>query len=918
MSPCQRLAAYNASATPTCPLRLAFVFPTALNDNGWSQSLNRGRLHLEQRFTELVDATTVAVQVPEGEHDARQRDKGRTLLLGTPVPETNTYHAAFALLKGLCDEDYDMVFVGSFGYHAQTIDVSNGYAPCRLAINGGRHHTRFVHVGGFHTNELMSTVFVRAYQMRYLAGLVAGAALATPRGQGPRRSSTCVGYIAAFPIPEVMRGINAFSLRCRRAFASCVVKVIWTGSWHAPAAEASAAHFIHHEGACDGLAQHSDTPTSQAAFAQFDGFGIGYNSDSRELGVAGDTVLTSPMLEWGPVFARMVESVLDGSWVDSQQVLDGLAESAVGLASFSPRVARSTIAAVASESQALRAAAGSAAQRHVFCGPLLRRWVFAISNGSHQTGCGGQPVWQRLDPPQHVDLSLYEAADGRALPVGLSVARATDCLSTSALLDSSHDFRARTGCELTPLLPLAPFSDSHVERRARDTRMPCVLTVLEGVELFEPVAGQWGAVHSESSHACFTRGRAVSWPTGDRFYATPLKSEAISCADLQTQLEEGLPVEYMSCHSQPNWALQTFLLTISVFVFFYGVFVCIWIVLSRHHLLLASAQPIYLFSTVAGGVISISAILPIRPIVANQGYLGLVSAIPDQPDGACNYMLWLYCAGFALSTGSLFARLLRAQQTFMQVTSDSSVTPRRFTGPIVVFLVVALELGVLIAFRLLGPAHLYYESDVVEWKVEGPRPDYLRTDPLLSVAYAHSGTCTNSTGTYRSVLVVVAMMHLCLTFVALVLRHRAGDVPRQFLESGPWTTLMLAIHILADIVFITAAIANPVSHDRQPFSSSVLFMCVCTASNPRACVPPMLLRGNAVPVSLPLLTGSSALSYSSRAPRLSSSLHSLGWLRGGPCGGVASSPRQSTARLKRPETVTASPAPSIAPLHCRN
>eukprot|EP00966_Prymnesium_polylepis_P055438 1282140-Prymnesium_polylepis.2 len=223
----------------------------------------------------LVDATTYIENLPEGELVAEQENKGATLLTNTLVPEyfgasnasVNDYFPAFSELKKYCDEDYDLVFTTSYGFMSQTIDVSSGYQPCTVGAAGGvalithadsrchqlvwsgrrvlgvclescaepfapltctgAHATHFVHASGFLTNALTSTVFGKIYQMRYLTGLVAGDALAAPVGSpyATARGKKCVGYVAAFPIPEVQRGINAFALGCKARYSGCIVKV---------------------------------------------------------------------------------------------------------------------------------------------------------------------------------------------------------------------------------------------------------------------------------------------------------------------------------------------------------------------------------------------------------------------------------------------------------------------------------------------------------------------------------------------------------------------------------------------------------------------------------------------------------------------------------------------------------------------
>ena len=102
------------------------------------------------------------------------------------------------------------------------------------------------------TNTQFSSAFAKIYQARYLTGMVAGAA----QKEGTKRSSNCVGYLAAYPIPEVVRGLNAFTLGCLRTNPDCVVKAIYIQTWHDDHIETNAAHFMYDQG-CDIVAQVS-------------------------------------------------------------------------------------------------------------------------------------------------------------------------------------------------------------------------------------------------------------------------------------------------------------------------------------------------------------------------------------------------------------------------------------------------------------------------------------------------------------------------------------------------------------------------------------------------------------------------------------------------------------------------------------
>ena len=238
-------------------------------------------------------------------------------------------------------------------------------------------------------------MFGKIYQMRYLSGIVAGKSLARTNITDPD-STLCVAYIAAFPIPEVQRGINAFTLGCRSVFAACQVKVVWVGTWHSAEIETAAAHFFWQMERCDIITQHSDTTEPQLVYKAYGGSGIGYNSDMRE--IVGDSVLTAPMFNWGPIYEQFVQKSLTSTWRnESMDLWPGAAEGAVKLApGFSPRVEPVTVQHVEQEHAKLRAAYGDAAFHHIFCGPLTKRWAYAYADGTSgpRAKACGNPVWR--------------------------------------------------------------------------------------------------------------------------------------------------------------------------------------------------------------------------------------------------------------------------------------------------------------------------------------------------------------------------------------------------------------------------------------------------------------------------------------------------------------------------------------------
>ncbi|GAB4526791.1 MAG: hypothetical protein Kow0063_01380 [Anaerolineae bacterium] len=305
-----------AEAPPAAeePFKVAFVYVAPIGDLGWTWAHDQGRLMVEEEFGDKVE-TAYIENVPEG-------------------PE------AERVIRDFAQKGYDLIITTSFGYMDPTITVAQEFPD-----------TWFVHISGYKTAENVSTVFGRIYQPRYLSGLVAGAAT----------QSNIIGYVAAFPIPEVIRGINAFTLGVREVNPDAEVRVVWTNTWFGPPEEKEAAEALLAEGA-DVIAQHQDTTEPQKAAADAGAVSIGYDSDMAAF--VGDTVLTSPVWNWGVKYVDIVRRVMEGTY-SSESYWGGLADQVVDLAPLSDRVPDEIKALVEERKSLLASGAWD-----VFCGPI--------------------------------------------------------------------------------------------------------------------------------------------------------------------------------------------------------------------------------------------------------------------------------------------------------------------------------------------------------------------------------------------------------------------------------------------------------------------------------------------------------------------------------------------------------------------
>lgn len=293
------------------PIQVAFVYVAPIGDLGWTWAHDQARLALEEELGDKIE-TAYIENVPEG-------------------PE------ATRVIRDFAQRGFDVIFTTSFGYMDPTAEVAAEFPD-----------TWFVHISGYKTAPNLSTVFGRMYRMRYLSGLVAGSAT----------ESNIIGYVAAFPIPEVIRGINAFALGVRAVNPEAEVRVVWTNTWFDPPTEKEAAEALLDQGA-DVIAQHQDTTEPQKAAADRGAVSIGYDSDMR--GFVGESVLTSPIWNWTPKYLQIVQDVMAGTYETESY----WGSEVVDLAPFSENVPEDVRALVERHREVIESG-----EADVFCGPI--------------------------------------------------------------------------------------------------------------------------------------------------------------------------------------------------------------------------------------------------------------------------------------------------------------------------------------------------------------------------------------------------------------------------------------------------------------------------------------------------------------------------------------------------------------------
>ena len=282
---CALLVAMTGSAWGQKDVKVGFVYVSPIGDAGWSYAHDKARLELDA----MDGVTTSFVEaVPEGPDSER-------------------------VMLNMARKGFDLVFATSFGYMDPMLKVAQKFPK-----------TVFMHCSGYKKSDNMGNYFGRMYQARYLSGMVAGA----------MTRANILGYVAAFPIPEVIRGINAFTLGAQAVNPKVEVRVVWTKTWYDPATEKEAAKSLLDIGA-DIIAQHQDSPGPQEAAQERGVYSVGYNTDMSAF--APKAHLTAPIWNWTPFYKETVEKVRKGTWT-SESVWLGMDKGTVGLAPFGAMV----------------------------------------------------------------------------------------------------------------------------------------------------------------------------------------------------------------------------------------------------------------------------------------------------------------------------------------------------------------------------------------------------------------------------------------------------------------------------------------------------------------------------------------------------------------------------------------------------
>ena len=280
-------ASAPAAAPVAAPLKVGFVYVTPVLEVGWTRQHDAGRRAVEAALGASVQTTRVE-NVPEGADAER-------------------------VVRELAATGHGLIFTTSFGYMEPTLKVAQDFPG-----------VKFESITGYKQTPNVATANARYYEGRYLAGIAAGR----------MAKSGVAGYVAGFPIPEVLQGINAFTLGMRSVNPQAQVKVVWLNEWFNPSRERDAAMTLMNQNA-DVMAFHTGSNAVMVAAQERGKLAVAYHSDMRK--VAPDAQIVAITHQWGDYYTARAKAVLNGTWT-SGAVWGGVKAGMIRVGDFGSKV----------------------------------------------------------------------------------------------------------------------------------------------------------------------------------------------------------------------------------------------------------------------------------------------------------------------------------------------------------------------------------------------------------------------------------------------------------------------------------------------------------------------------------------------------------------------------------------------------
>jgi simple sugar transport system substrate-binding protein len=296
------------------PAKIGFVYVSPVGDAGWTSQHHAGREEMQKALGDRV-TTSFVEKVPEGADAER-------------------------VIRDLAQQGHQLIFTTSFGFMNPTLKVAEEFP-----------NVKFEHATGYKTAPNMAAYNVRFYEGRYLAGMIAGKSSKT----------NTLGYVAAFPIPEVLQGINAFTLGARAVNPKAQVRVVWVNSWYDPGKERDAANALIGQGA-DVVTHHTDSTAVVATAEEKGKMAVAYHSDMSKFGPKAQ--LAAVTHHWGAYYTRRTQAMLDGKWTTGS-VWMGMSDGAIKLEAINASVPKDVVDMVTAKGEEIRGG-----RLHPFSGPI--------------------------------------------------------------------------------------------------------------------------------------------------------------------------------------------------------------------------------------------------------------------------------------------------------------------------------------------------------------------------------------------------------------------------------------------------------------------------------------------------------------------------------------------------------------------
>lgn len=283
----------GAAATGPCAakasggkVKVGFIYISSPGDHGWTYQHDVGRKHMEQKLPWVE--TTIVENVPEGA-DAQR------------------------VMEDLIRKGYKILVTTAYGYQDYAVEVGKKYKDVVI-----------LNAAGFKTHDNVGQFYTRLEEGRYLTGIVAGKMTKT----------NDIGFLAAYPIPLVLKGVNAFARGVWTVNPKAKVRVVFTNSWYDPTKETQAAESLLGVGV-DVLAQHQDSPSALLAAQKAGKLDIGSESDTSKF--APDSYLTGTVSDWRGYYEKNIQAICDGTW-KTGVYMGGLADGSTTLGPISSKV----------------------------------------------------------------------------------------------------------------------------------------------------------------------------------------------------------------------------------------------------------------------------------------------------------------------------------------------------------------------------------------------------------------------------------------------------------------------------------------------------------------------------------------------------------------------------------------------------